>query len=184
MKSARKGKRAEVRGARCEVRAWAFIGLGSNLGDARDNILRAMRTLQKLSDQPLLQSSMWQTEPVDCPPGSPAFVNAVVELAPRPEETPESLHAKLQAIEKEFGRQPKKVANEPRPLDLDLIAFGEEIRQTERLTLPHPRAHLRRFVLQPLSEIAPDLVFPGHSETVKELLQALPPNELVCKIKK
>ena len=132
------------------------MALGANVGDARGNILRAMRKLEKLSEKPLLRSSLWQTTPVDCPPGSPPFVNAVVGLVPRAGETPESLLGKLQALEKEFGRQPKKVLNEPRPLDLDLIAFGRETRATPELALPHPRAHLRRFVLQPLSEIAPE----------------------------
>jgi 2-amino-4-hydroxy-6-hydroxymethyldihydropteridine diphosphokinase len=83
--------------------------------------------------------------------------------------------AKLQALEKEFGREPKKVLNEARPLDLDLIAFGNHTCVTPRLTLPHPRATQRRFVLEPLAEIAPDLVLPGQTRTVKELLAELPP---------
>jgi 2-amino-4-hydroxy-6-hydroxymethyldihydropteridine diphosphokinase len=83
------------------------------------------------------------------------------------------LLAKLQSLEKEFGRQPKKVLNEPRPLDLDLIAFGAEVRTTPMLTLPHPRAQLRRFVLQPLVEIAPGLILPGQTRTVAELLRTL-----------
>ena len=74
----------------------------------------------------------------------------------------------------EFGRQAKKVPNEPRPLDLDLIAFGAETRDTPELILPHPRAHLRRFVLQPLSEIAPELVLQGQGKTVADLLAELP----------
>ena len=160
---------------------WAFVALGANLGDARENILRALRRLQEMSDQPLLRSSLWQTAPVDCPPDSPRFVNAAIGLALRPGETPESLLAKLQAVEQEFGRKPKRLLNEPRPLDLDLIAFGEETRQTPELILPHPRAHLRRFVLAPLSEIAPDLVFPGRSETVNQLLEALAPDETMRK---
>ena len=136
-------------------------------------MLRAMDRLQELSNNPLLRSSLWQTTPVDCPPGSPLFVNAVVGLRPRPQEIPESLLGKLQAIEKEFGRQPKKVVNEARPLDLDLIAFGSEHRHTQPLILPHPRAHLRRFVLAPLSEIAPSLVLPGQKRTVAQLLAGL-----------
>ena len=111
------------------------------------------------------------------------FVNAVVGLAPRPPITPESLLAGLQALEKEFGRQPKQIINEPRPLDLDLIAFGNERRAASELTLPHPRAHERRFVLEPLSEIAPDLILPGQSKTVKELLAALPPDQSIRNVK-
>jgi 2-amino-4-hydroxy-6-hydroxymethyldihydropteridine diphosphokinase len=164
------------------VPAIAYIALGSNLGDPRRNVLRAMESLQELSGQPLIQSSLLETAPVDCPPGSPNFVNAVVRLVARPEETPESLLAKLRELENAFGRTPKKVVNEARPLDLDLIAFGNEIRAMPQLTLPHPRAHLRRFVLQPLAEIAPDLVLPGQGSTAAELLRQLTSDEVVRKL--
>ena len=151
-----------------------FIALGSNLGDARQNILRAMARLQSFSDEPILKSSLWQTTPVDCPPGSPNFLNSVIGFIPGKDETPESLLKKMQGLEKAFGRTPKKIVNEPRPLDLDLIVFGNETRNSAELILPHPRAHLRRFVLQPLSEIAPDLILPGQKQTVAQLLAALP----------
>jgi 2-amino-4-hydroxy-6-hydroxymethyldihydropteridine diphosphokinase len=162
--------------------AIAYIALGSNLGDSRDTVLRAMERLQELSEQPLTKSSLLETSPVDCPPGSPNFVNAVVGLTPDRDETPESLLAKLQKLEAEFGRTPKKVLNEARPLDLDLIAFGCEVRSTPQLTLPHPRAHLRQFVLQPLVEIAPDLILPGQSRAVSELLRQLTSGESVRKL--
>jgi 2-amino-4-hydroxy-6-hydroxymethyldihydropteridine diphosphokinase len=152
----------------------AIVALGSNLGDSQIILERAMDQLEKISDELLVRSSLWPTKPVDCPPGSPLFLNAVVQMVPHKNETPESLLSKLQELEKEFGRQPKKVVNEPRPLDLDLITFGNEICATDELTLPHPRAHLRRFVLQPLSEIAPDLVLTGQRKTVAELLNELP----------
>jgi 2-amino-4-hydroxy-6-hydroxymethyldihydropteridine diphosphokinase len=109
-------------------------------------------------------------------------VNAVIRLAPRAGETPESLLQKLCGLEKEFGRLPKKVLNEPRPLDLDLIAFGMETRNLPELILPHPRAHLRRFVLQPLSEIAPDLILPGQTKTISQLLAELPGEEIVTQL--
>lgn len=160
----------------------AFIALGSNLGDSRELILRAMERLQEWSDHPLSKSSLFETAPVDCPPGSPNFVNAVVGLIPRKSETPESLLRKLQALEKEFGRVPKKVLNEARPLDLDLIAFGEERRSAPELTLPHPRAHLRRFVLEPLAEIAAELVLPGEGRKVTELLAQLTSAENVRRL--
>jgi 2-amino-4-hydroxy-6-hydroxymethyldihydropteridine diphosphokinase len=159
----------------------AIVALGSNLGDSRRIILEAMARLQNISDQPLLKSSLWQTTPVNCPPGSPLFVNAVVGFAPQKNETPESLLQKLRALEKEFGRPPKKVLNEPRALDLDLIAFGTETRNSPGLILPHPRAHLRRFVLQPLSEIAPDLILPGQSKTISQLLAGLPDEEVATR---
>jgi 2-amino-4-hydroxy-6-hydroxymethyldihydropteridine diphosphokinase len=174
--------KSEVRGSKTEVGQLALVALGANLGDCRENILLGMRRLQDLSDSPLLRSSLWQTAPVECPPGSPPFVNAVVGLRPRKGETPESLLATLQALETEFGRRPKELLNEPRPMDLDLIAFGYERRTTPELTLPHPRAHQRRFVLQPLSEIAPDLVLPGQTQSVAQLLRQLPPDETVQKL--
>ena len=161
--------------------AIAFIALGSNLGDSQSVLREAIQQLQAISRQPLVQSSLWQTSPVDCPPGSPPFVNAVVALVPGERETPELLLMKLQTMEKEFGRLPKKVLNEPRPLDLDLIAFGREMRNTPEFTLPHPRAHLRWFVLQPLSEIAPELILPGRTKTIAELLGNLPANEALVR---
>jgi len=156
-----------------ELQKLAFIALGSNLGDSKQNVIQAMECLQEFSDFPLLRSSLWQSTPVDCPPGSPPFVNAVAGLLPRMMETPETLLEKLQALEKEFGRQEKRALNEPRPLDLDLIVFRQETRASERLTLPHPRVHLRRFVLRPLSEIASELILPGQILTVRQLLETL-----------
>jgi 2-amino-4-hydroxy-6-hydroxymethyldihydropteridine diphosphokinase len=160
----------------------ALVAFGSNLGDSRKTVLRAIRQLREFSIRSPLVSSLWQTTPVDCPPGSPMFVNAVVGLQPRKDETPESLLEKLRALEKVFGRKPKNVLNEARPLDLDLVAFGNETRNTERLVLPHPRAHLRRFVMQPLNEIAPHLILPSQTKTVEELLAELPADPTMTKI--
>src|ERR1017187_339167 len=165
-----------------QARRLSYVALGSNLGDSWKIILDATRRLQGFSDEPILRSSLWRTAPLDCPPGSPKFLNAVVGLVPRKEETPESLLKKLRELEKEFGRQPKKVLNEPRPLDLDLIAFGNQVRNSPELILPHPRAHQRRFVLQPLSELAPELILPGQTKTVSQLLAELSPDEVVTRI--
>lgn len=160
----------------------AFVALGSNLGDSRENVLRAIGLLQSLSDLPLRRSSLWETTPVDCPPGSPKFVNAAAGLVPRSAETPRSLLAQLQSLEKEIGRAPKRILNEPRVIDLDLIAFGSQTIALPDLVLPHPRAHLRRFVLQPLSEIAPDYIFPGQDKTVSELLLGLDSSETLRRL--
>jgi 2-amino-4-hydroxy-6-hydroxymethyldihydropteridine diphosphokinase len=173
---------SEFRIPNSELQKLAFIALGSNLGDSRQIILAAQQRLQQFSDAPILKSSLWQTTPVDCPPGSAKFVNAVAGLTPSPGETPESLLKKLRGLEQEFGRRPKKILNEPRPLDLDLIAFGQEIRSKPDLILPHPRAQLRRFVLQPLSEIAPALVLPGWPKTVWQFLATLPDDETVIRL--
>jgi 2-amino-4-hydroxy-6-hydroxymethyldihydropteridine diphosphokinase len=162
--------------------AYAYIALGSNLGDSRQNILRAARDLEELSKEPLLASSLWETTPVDCPPGSPMFLNAVVRMLPRADETPETLSLKLQELERRYGRETKQVMNEARPMDLDLILFGGETRATKHLILPHPRAIFRRFVLEPLNEIAPGLLFPGQNRTVAELLASLPPDPAMRKL--
>lgn len=154
----------------------AFVALGSNLGDPPDLIRKAMGHLDALSVSPVRRSSLWWSTPVDCPPGSPVFLNAVAALRPRNGETPESLLARLQDIEREFGRRPKQVRNEARPLDLDLIAWGHEKRSAPSLILPHPRAHQRRFVLEPLAELAPDLILPGHRSSVRDLLRTAPPD--------
>jgi 2-amino-4-hydroxy-6-hydroxymethyldihydropteridine diphosphokinase len=148
----------------------AYIALGSNLGDSVGVMEAVLDRLRAWSDRPLRCSSFWRSRPVDCPPGSAWFVNAVVALRPRAHETPESLLEKLQALEREFGRRPKRVLNEPRPLDLDLIAYGDEVRSTMDLTLPHPRAHQRGFVLAPLREVAGEMVLPGQLRSVEELL--------------
>lgn len=168
-----------MRNSKSEI---ALVALGSNLGDSRKTLEEALGRLQTFSTTPILKSSLWQTSPVDCPPGSPKFLNAVAALSPHAGETPESLLAKLQMLETTFGRRTKQVHNEPRPLDLDLIAFGSEIRRSPNLILPHPRAHTRRFVLQPLSEIAADLILPGQQLTVAQLLAALNDSENCEKI--
>jgi 2-amino-4-hydroxy-6-hydroxymethyldihydropteridine diphosphokinase len=160
----------------------AFIALGSNVGNSCQTVLRVMARLQELSAKPLLKSSLWETEPVGCPPGSPPFVNAVVALEPQPGETAESLLKKLNELEIEFGRSRTGVRNAPRPLDLDLIAFGAELRTRPDLILPHPRAHERRFVLAPFAEIFPGYILPGRVESVLDLLNKLPPEPRVKRL--
>jgi len=159
-----------------------IVALGSNVGDSHSILLRAMERLEGLSARPLLKSSLWQTTPVNCPPGSPMFLNAVVGLVAQLTETPESLLEKLLQMEKDFGRKSKNIPNEPRRLDLDLITFGNATRASKDLTLPHPRAQERQFVLQPLSEIAPDLVLPGQRQTVAELLAVLDTSEKLVRL--
>ena len=154
-----------------------LISLGSNLGNPVATVQNTFHQLQKISVAPILKSSLWRSTPVDCPPGSPDFINAAVALEPLENQTPQSLLKKLQALEIQFGRQPKTVLNEPRPLDLDLITFKNVIRDSEYLTLPHPRWHQRRFVLEPLNEIAPTAILPGQTKSVSQLLAALDTGE-------
>lgn len=153
-----------------------LIGLGANLdsrsGSPQATLKDAVRVLQALSDYPVVASSMWRSSPVDCPPGSPDFVNAVVAMLPRTSSNPFSLLSSLQQVEADFGRVRKEIQNAPRTLDLDLLVCGNTIMNTAVLELPHPRLHLRGFVLAPLVEIAPGYVPPGQSLTVEELLKA------------
>lgn len=136
----------------------AFVALGANLpfggGDPADTLRAVLPALQQLSAAPLRVSSFYESDPKDCPPGSPRYINAVVALLPQPQETPESLLHRLQALEQRFGRVRSGIVNEARTLDLDLLAFRDERRASPFLTLPHPRAHERRFVLEPWLEIA------------------------------
>lgn len=137
---------------------YAFISLGANLpgnsGNAADTIKQVLPRLQELSDSTLLTSPLYQSDPKDCPPGSPVYINAVTALLPRSGLTPESLLATLQQLEAEFGRIRSGLLNEARTLDLDLLSFHDEARNTSTLILPHPRAHERRFVLEPWKFIA------------------------------
>jgi 2-amino-4-hydroxy-6-hydroxymethyldihydropteridine diphosphokinase len=110
------------------------------------------------------------------------FVNAAVALRLREGDTPELLFASLQRLEQASGRPAVRARHAPRTLDLDLIAFGAERRHGPDLVLPHPRAHERRFVLQPLSELGPDWVLPGQPATVAQLLTALKTEETLERI--
>lgn len=159
-----------------------FVSLGSNLGDSVVLLREALQRLSEHSIAPLRVSSLWSSTPVDCPPGSPSFVNAVARLTLDLQTIPESLLDTLQELEKAFGRRPKLVLNEARPLDLDLLAWGDRVHSSPRLILPHPRAHLRRFVLQPWAEIDPDWVIPGQRDSVRALLAALQTDEVLDRL--
>ena len=161
---------------------WAFVSFGSNQGDSRKRFAAACGFLQTLSDFPILKSSLWLSAPIDCPPGSPDFLNAVVAFKPRSNETPESLLNRLLVFERKTGRSPSAARHAPRAIDLDLIAFGSERRSTAELTLPHPRATQRRFVLEPLAELAPELILPGESRTVAQRLSSMDSTQTVERI--
>jgi 2-amino-4-hydroxy-6-hydroxymethyldihydropteridine diphosphokinase len=158
-----------------------LVGLGSNQGDSLGIVRRALVALGALACGPVHASSLWCTSPVDCPPGSPDFINAVAAFHVAAGATPEQLIAALKRLEAEFGRI-GAARNAPRVLDLDLLVFGDEQRTTAALTLPHPRAARRRFVLAPAAEVAPHLVWPGTSRTVAELLAALDSAEQVVPV--
>jgi 2-amino-4-hydroxy-6-hydroxymethyldihydropteridine diphosphokinase len=136
----------------------AFVALGANLpsesGRPEDTVRQAMAALMPLSQQLLVLSGLYLSEPKDCPPGAPLYCNAVVALLPKADEQPLGFLHKLQAIEQQHGRRRSGVVNESRSLDLDLLYYAGLALETPELTLPHPRAHTRRFVLQPWLEIA------------------------------
>jgi 2-amino-4-hydroxy-6-hydroxymethyldihydropteridine diphosphokinase len=157
-----------------------IIGLGSNQGQSSQVVSASMRALQEFAQAATFRcSSLWRTTPVDCPPGSSDFINAAVGFEARPGLTPEALLEALKAIEVTFGRGKTVIRNAPRELDLDLLVFDEERRDTDTFTLPHPRAIDRLFVLAPVAEIAPELRWPGNGMTVAELLDVLETDEQV-----
>jgi len=150
------------------------IALGSNLGDRAANIQRGIDLLMARVPGIHLNASaqVYETEPVDCAPGTQAFLNTVIEVAA--DCTPQELHAHLKAIEQALGRPEQRERNSPRTLDLDMLYADDVVSDDPVLILPHPRMHLRRFVLEPLADIRPDLVLPGQQLTVAELLAHLP----------
>jgi 2-amino-4-hydroxy-6-hydroxymethyldihydropteridine diphosphokinase len=155
-----------------------FVALGANLpsdGISPEIMVRRAAEALIASHGGGRLSPLFRTTPVDCPPGSPDFVNAVVALPARPGSSPEALHRELLALETAAGRPTvdARAKNAPRPLDLDLLAYGTERRTDAALTIPHPRCHERRFVLEPWAALAPEFEIPGRGK-VSELLQALP----------
>ena len=147
----------------------AYVALGANLGDPAATILAAFAALANLSESRVVHSSsLYRTAPVGIT-NQPEFINAVAEL----ETTlaPEALLDALFDIEERFGRI-RAAKNGPRTLDLDLLLFNDQFIELPRLSLPHPRLHLRAFVLQPLAEIAPNLSIPGRG-TVAAWLPAV-----------
>lgn len=136
----------------------AYIALGANLGNPRERVREAIASLDALPDTRLLRaSSLYRTAPLGLTE-QPDFINAVVSVHTHLD--PATLLAALLDLERRQGRV-RSIANAPRPLDLDLLLYGDRVQTDPALTLPHPRLHLRAFVLEPLAEIAPDLALPG-----------------------
>ena len=160
----------------------AGIALGSNLGDRLAKLKAAREQLERLPNvrPPILASAVYDTEPVACEPNAPRFLNAVIELGYDGEPT-DLLHD-LKRIEAELGRPPDHERNRSRTLDLDLLYFGDVTTSGPQLKLPHPRMHERRFVLQPLHDIRPELVLPSQNENVAALLNRLPETPAVVRL--
>lgn len=155
------------------------IALGSNIEPRLLFLQSARRQLFALHRGilPVLCSKVYETSPVDCPPNSPPFLNAVLELSTELE--PEDLLREIKSIEHVLGRPLSGERNAPRVIDIDLLYCENVAIATPKLELPHPRITFRRFVLQPLADIRPQLRLPNVSKTVQELLQDLKSTETV-----
>ncbi len=130
------------------------IALGSNLGNREAHIAAAIAELRQIASpgEPFLNASLYDTEPQNCPPDSPRFLNTAVDFH-YPGADPLELLQQTQAIEKKLGREPHPIRNAPRIIDVDILLFGDVILDHPDLQLPHPRIHERPFVLNPLREI-------------------------------
>ena len=159
----------------------AYVGMGSNLGDRAGYLLLAVRGMLDAGLDVTRLSSVYETAPVDNV-DQPPFLNLVAELHGPTLPAPEQTLARLLRIEYALGRTRTK-PNAPRTIDLDLLLFKDERASTEFLTLPHPRLHLRRFVLVPLNELVPNLVHPALSKPVHELLEKTPDKSEVVRWK-
>ena len=157
------------------------IAIGSNIGDRWEHLMEAISFLKKLSRNDWIEvSPFYETSPVDCPEGSSSFLNAVVII--KSDEVPKNLLKKLKQFEREQGRDEIYEKNSPRPLDLDILFLGNQLIKDEVLTVPHPRLLERRFVLQPLCDIRPNLILPGETKPLHYFLSNLITDEEVIRV--
>lgn len=149
----------------------AGIALGTNIEPREAHIREAWERLAALSTEPMLKSPIYETAPMNCPPGSPAFLNGVVEITT--DLDPHKLFTKLQQVEVEMGRPSEHARNSPRTIDLDLLYCDDVTVCSDKLILPHPRIAERLFVLRPLADIRPDLTLANCTENVEQIFRRL-----------
>jgi|ERR1700746_1995061 2-amino-4-hydroxy-6-hydroxymethyldihydropteridine diphosphokinase len=152
-----------------------YLSLGSNIGDREQNLRSAMDELPHAGVALRKVSSFYETEPVDLRE-QPWFLNCVVEAETHFD--PFMLLRALREIETKMGSK-KLVAKGPRLIDMDILLYGSETIDTPELQVPHPRMHLRRFVLVPLAEIAPDVIYPATNLSIRQLLERTPDRSAV-----
>jgi 2-amino-4-hydroxy-6-hydroxymethyldihydropteridine diphosphokinase len=157
------------------------IALGSNLGDRLANLQAARTAIADLAvdKSSVLASLVYETEPIGCEPGAGKFLNAVLEI--EYDGDPTELLKKAIGIEESLGRDRRHAKNVSRKIDIDLL-YADDLNVTsEELQLPHPRLHQRKFVLQPLTDIRPDLVLPNQTRVIRELLaQSQDSTKMTC----
>jgi len=156
-----------------------YLSLGSNLGDRAANLNAALALLEGLG-RVVAVSSFYETEPVEVV-AQPWFLNCAVKLDT--EKMPKQLLGRILDLEREMGRH-RQQQKGPRSIDIDILLFGNSIVETKNLTIPHPALHERRFVLEPLAEIAPEVRHPVFKRTIRELRDALPAGQAVHKLVK
>ncbi|HEY6154267.1 MAG TPA: 2-amino-4-hydroxy-6-hydroxymethyldihydropteridine diphosphokinase [Candidatus Udaeobacter sp.] len=146
------------------------VALGSNVGDRLENLRAARKAIFELPNvkPPIISSAIYETKPIGCEPGAGKFLNAVIEF--EYEDDPARLLEQSIQIEEALGRKRNHPKNFSRAIDIDLLYYGDQQINDNRLQLPHPRLHRRAFVLRPLSDIRPALVLPYQKKTVRELL--------------
>lgn len=149
------------------------VALGANLGDRLAALCTAQQQIRQLPGvgEPWLNSAVYETEPVGCEAGAKPFLNAVVEF--EYDGVPRDLLRGLRAVEASLGRSPDHAPNESRTIDLDLLYADNAQVAADELQLPHPRIASRRFVLQPLADIRPELVLPGFTKSIGDMLAEL-----------
>jgi len=153
-----------------------FIGIGANIGPVRENFAKALKSIEKRA-RVVSVSSLYESNPVG-PQDQPKFTNAVIKV--ETELAPFELLDRLKEIEREIGRKKTKRWG-PRVIDLDIIFYGDLVINTDSLVIPHPRAHERRFVLEPLLEIEPTAWHPAKDMAVKDICSGLGDSQAISK---